>query len=194
MSLGCARKWACAVAVAGALVVGLPGRASADAIGIFSFDVDSVFGPFFTVENDSGASFTQVAIDLFSDAQGDQDLVTSLSLPDVDPGGIWQTLDDLTSDSFGSAVLSFLYAPTGTIQIPVLTALDFACDAEAGCSTTLVPPPAVLIDFVANQGGSGGDGGGGTQPVPEPPTWVLLGAALAAITVAAGRRGCVRMR
>ena len=183
------------MAVAGLFVVGLPVRASADTIGIFSFDVDSIFGPFFTVENDSAASFTEVAIDLFFGSQGDQDLVTSLSLPDVDPGGIWQTLDDLTSDAFGSAVLSFLYAPPGAVQIPVLTALDFTCDAEAGCSTTLVPPPAVLIDFVANQGGSGGgDGGGGTQPVPEPPTWMLLGAALAAITVAAGRRAFVRMR
>lgn len=188
--------WACAAAMAGALIVGLPVRASADAIGIFSFNVDPVWGPIFTVENDSADPFTDVTIDLFSGTQGDGDLVKPLSLlefglPDlVDAGGIWQTFDDLTGDTFGSAVLTFLYAPAGSTPI-VVAPLEVGCDAETGCSAPLPPPPGLLIDFTANQGGSGGGSGGGTQ-VPEPPTWALLGVGLAAMTIAARGRGFVR--
>ena len=187
-----ARLWVCASAVAALFVVGVPGRASADQIGIFGYDVDPVFGPLFSVENDSADAFTDVTIDLFAGAvPGAEDLVTSLALPDVEPFGFWQTLDDLTTETFASAALTFIYGPAGSVTTPPLTTLDFTCDAVAGCSTTLFPPTAVVIDFVPNQGGGGG--GGGTQ-VPEPPTWALLGAGLAVMALAAGRRGWVAMR
>ncbi|MCU1385576.1 MAG: hypothetical protein JWL71_4273, partial [Acidobacteria bacterium] len=113
----------CTGALALALIVVSASPATATPIGRFSFDLDEVFGPFFSVENTSdsplslvppGAPFRDVVIHLFSGGLGGTEL-QAIPLNPFDPTDtdvfVGQSRDslfsDLTAILFDAATLSF---------------------------------------------------------------------------------------
>jgi hypothetical protein len=152
-------------------------EASATPIGVFSFAVDGDpnIGPFFTVENlaDPSASFSNVIIDLFSNLS----LVVSLSLGDLAPLTLVQTLDDLTALSFDAAFLTFGFG-SGVVANVVLTALSFLCDGTT-CSSPFAGPVSTSIDF---------DPGN----IPEPSALLLVATGVTAVLRGRGPRRRLR--
>jgi hypothetical protein len=152
-------------------------EAFAAPIGIFSFDVnvDPNLGPFFTVENvsDPGAPFVDITIQLFDDVTPIHDL----SLDDIDPFGIAQTLSDLRLFSFDSAVLRFGFL--SSTQVVPLAGLSFSCDANE-CTSPAGGPISSFIEYTSPDPGP--------EPVPEPSTLLLVTSGFAAAWRVRSRR------
>lgn len=144
----------------------LPGDTT---IGAFTWDLDAVFGPIFTVENlvGSGFDFTNVAVHATLADNSTQ----VFDLGTISEGQIAQTFDDLTALAISFATLTLdaviLGAPIqGTIAVAAVSAIP---DSQAIVFSTAASP----------------------TPVPEPSTWLLLGGGIAALVWR--RRGAARV-
>jgi hypothetical protein len=178
-------------------------RSSATPIGQFSFDVDSGFGPFFTVENTSGSAesgtpplaFTNVVIHLFSSGievfpgmcchPGDISFFGPLVLDpsdptnndvSVDPPGRSTLFTDLTAFTFDSATLSFGFALPGTFRVDGLDPDGLTIDGLAGlmCDIDGCAPRTDRFSAAIEFTPAATDG----SPVPEPATLLLVGTGL----------------
>jgi hypothetical protein len=177
----------------------LASPASASPIGFFSFDVDDVFGPFFSVENTSGGplagtpptAFTDVVVHLFAfgsevfpDVCCNPDGTTFLSALVLNPFDLTDrdvpaeaglntrttAFTDLSALTFDSATLSFGFALPGTVTVASLDVLGvLGCHAAGDC--TGVAPASHPIEFTA---------AAEATPVPEPTTLLLVGGGLVA--------------
>ena len=133
----------------------LPGDTT---VGAFSWDLDGLFGPIFTVENlvGSGFDFTNVLVHATLADNSTQ----LFDLGTIAEGQIAQTFDDLSSLAISFATLTldavFLGPPIqGTIGVAPVTAIP---DSQAIVFSTAAP-----------------------TPVPEPSTWLLLGGGIAVV-------------
>src|SRR5690349_19561113 len=94
--------------------------ASATTIGLFTYDVDSFFGPFFTVHNTSNlttpGAFSNTTIELLDGVT----TVYSKNLGTVAVGGAVQTTDNLDDGTFvfDAARLTLTFTPQAAPSIP----------------------------------------------------------------------------
>jgi PEP-CTERM motif len=163
----------CAVALLGVAV-----RASADTIGVFSYDQDlngSGLGPGFTIFNESADTFTSMVLQVFDSSGAAQDVVdlNNNSIPEIsfdplDPsiGSVDTSLFTMPL-GFDSALLTLsLVDPSGNFLGPVTASIDsigFSIDANGN------PTGQTHLDSFIGFTPS-------TSPVPEPSTLLLLGA------------------
>ena len=156
------------------LVVGLVSSASATpvTIGEFTYELDDLFGPIFTVTNLSAdpvsATFTDLMLHLHND--GNPDVVFDLG--PLAPGDFpVQTFIDLSNIPLDSAFLTFGFAIPGAISPGSLVLNDITTDTVR--ATT-------FIEFAADEDIT-------PTPVPEPATLVLMSIG-AGVAVARRRR------
>jgi PEP-CTERM motif-containing protein len=143
------------------LLTAVPARATPltpfdTTIGTFSWQVDELFGPIFTVENfaGSGFDFTDVVINItLAD--------NSIRLVDVGTiaeGTIAQTFDDLTSLAIQFATLTFNTVFVGNDPVP--GSINVAPVVAAGETQSIDFSPA-------------------SSSIPEPSTLLLMGCGIA---------------
>jgi hypothetical protein len=160
----------------GASLLSVAVPASADTIGLFSYDTDSVFGPVFSIFNNSNnglgddGTFTGLVLNLF---EGGAPVMTGIDLTPLTPGasgalGAGQAFDttsfDLSTAAFDSATLGLVFSggpldPAGPVS---LTGIGF--DPASGTGASHLD---AFINFTP---------GTAPGPVPEPSTLVLIGA------------------
>jgi len=148
------------------IIGGLPAKAAPilpgdTTIGAFSWDLDALFGPIFTVENHLGSGFDLTDVLIHATLADSSTLLFDLGT--IADGQIAQTFDDLSSPAIDFASLTFTAVFLGTDPISGtahVAPVTFVGDSQEIVFSTATAPPA---------------------PVPEPSTWLLFGGGAALV-------------